>query len=96
MKSVTQPLSHSICVLVFRTCKVFNIGTVSKRLSYILRFLNADFNKIRRNVCLSIAHNCPTDSALIVAALQFVNHWFDKIFNDRKQSNKKCLPRHVV
>lgn len=52
------------------TCNVFNIGTVSKRLSYILRFLNADFNKIRRNVCRSIAHNCPTVSALIVAALK--------------------------
>lgn len=66
------------------TCKVFNIGTVSKRHSYILRFLNADFNKIRRNVCRSIAHSCPIVSALIVAALRSAS------FSLNKFKTKNC------
>lgn len=52
------------------TCKAFSIGTLFNNDSYIFRFLNADFNKIRRNVIRSIAHKLPAVSALIVAALQ--------------------------
>lgn len=52
------------------TWSVFNIGTLSNKLSYILRFLNADFNRIRRKVCRSMAHKWPTVSASIVAALK--------------------------
>lgn len=51
------------------TCNVFNIGTLSNRVSYILRFRNADFKRMRRNVCLSMAHSWPVVSAWIVAAL---------------------------
>ena len=44
------------------TVSVRRMGTVSKRFSYILRFLKALFKMIRRNVVRSMAHNEPDDT----------------------------------
>lgn len=53
---------------ILLTSNVFNIGTFSRRLSYILRFLHADLSRMRLKVVRSIAQSEPLVVALMVAA----------------------------
>lgn len=56
------------------TFNAFNIGTLSNSVSYIFRFLKADFNRMRRNVWRSIAQSRPSVTACMEAALKWIEN----------------------